>query len=106
MNDESLKLATLDQEEAIEKMHDFFEPLLGGKKFFLLSGYAGTGKTFTITEFVKGLDKDVRVILTAPTNKAVRVLDRMAEATGLSVDTGTIHSLLGLVLSYNKERRF
>jgi hypothetical protein len=98
-------LPTLDQEAAIASMQGFFEPLMGGKKFFLLSGYAGTGKTFTITEFVKGLDSDVRVILTAPTNKAVRVLDRMAEKAGLVVDTGTIHSLLGLVLSYEKEKQ-
>ena len=78
---------------------------MGGKKFFLLSGYAGTGKTFAITEFVKGLDAETRVIMTAPTNKAVRVLDRMAGGAGLEVDTGTIHSLLGLVLSYDKDQQ-
>jgi hypothetical protein len=105
VNDDNFKIATQDQEEAIEKMNNFFEPLLGGKKYFLLSGYAGTGKTYTITEFVKGLHSDVRVILTAPTNKAVRVLDRMAAAGGLDVDTGTIYSLLGLVLGYEKEQQ-
>ncbi|MBF0453393.1 MAG: AAA family ATPase [Magnetococcales bacterium] len=96
---------TPDQSTAIAQMEAFFEPLMGGKPFFLLSGYAGTGKTYTITEFVKGLDKEVQVILTAPTNKAVRVLDRMAEKAGLQVDTATIHSLLGLVLSYEKDKQ-
>ncbi len=96
---------TTDQEAAITAMKAFFEPLMGAKRFFLLSGFAGTGKTFTITEFVRGLDDDVRVILTAPTNKAVRVLDRMADAAGLNVDTATIHSLLGLVLSYSRQEQ-
>lgn len=96
---------TLDQQNAIAKMTDFFAPVLGGEKFFLLSGYAGTGKTFTITKFVKNLPGDIRVILTAPTNKAVRVLEKMAMAAGLSVDTATICSLLGLVLDYNKDQQ-
>ncbi|MBF0448599.1 MAG: AAA family ATPase [Magnetococcales bacterium] len=96
---------TRDQERAIRQMQDFYEPLMGGADFFLLSGYAGTGKTFAITEFVKGLEVDAQVILTAPTNKAVRVLDAMAERAGLKVETATIHSLLGLVLGYEKDKQ-
>ena len=71
---------------------------------FLLSGYAGTGKTFAITYFVRKLSK-TKVALTAPTNKAVRVLEMMASEAGLSVDTKTIHALLGLAVQQNQDKQ-
>jgi len=73
-------------------------------RFLLLSGYAGTGKTFTITQFVQHLDTSTSVYLAAPTHKAARVLEQMAARAGLAVETGTIHSLLGLVVKYRGDR--
>ena len=69
-----------------------------------MSGYAGTGKTFAITYFVRKLSK-TKVALTAPTNKAVRVLEMMASEAGLSVDTKTIHALLGLAVQQNQDKQ-
>lgn len=71
---------------------------------FLLAGFAGTGKTFSITHFVRELPK-VKIALTAPTNKAVRVLEVMAAAAGLSADTLTIHALLGLVVQQKQDKQ-
>ncbi len=68
--------------------------------YFLLRGYAGTGKTFTIGKIITALkEKDVtkKVVMTAPTNKAVRVLkNSSADLVARGVEFMTIHKLLGL----------
>ena len=57
----------------------------------LISGGAGSGKTFTVSAIAKYCDKhDQRVVLCAPTGKAAK---RMEETTGRSAQT--IHRLLG-----------
>lgn len=78
----------------------------------LMKGYAGTGKTFTITEVIKTLktfglknDDDIffgneqsyplDIAVTAPTHKAIRVL-RKFSTFRTEVEFATIHSLLGL----------
>lgn len=59
--------------------------------FFVLKGYAGTGKTFIMKEVLKRCGKSsVRFAFTAPTNKAAKVL------RGVVGDACTIYSLLGL----------
>lgn len=83
-------------------------------EMFKFEGYAGTGKTYTITKFIeycmalrrtdiktdnpqkKGYGKP-EIALTAPTNKAVQVL-RESSDRGLikQVSFDTIHALLGL----------
>lgn len=64
----------------------------------ILEGYAGTGKTTLIREIVKAIE---RVVLCAPTNKAVGVLSKH--------DTGkacmTIQSLLGLQMKAKNDRK-
>lgn len=60
-----------------------------------LIGYAGTGKSYLVSHLISFLaeaDSGDRVCLTAPTNKAVKVLDELR--TGC--DTSTLHTLLGL----------
>ncbi len=68
--------------------------------YFLLRGYAGTGKTFTIGKIITALkEKNVskKVVMTAPTNKAVRVLkNSSADLVARGVEFMTIHKLLGL----------
>jgi exodeoxyribonuclease-5 len=69
-------------------------------KFITLRGPAGCGKTFTVTEILKGLGPSVSVGLTSPTHKACAVLRQMAFTAGITnrCDIRTIHSALGLSL--------
>ncbi len=75
----------------------------------LLTGGPGTGKTFTAAELVKAclfsLPPDqrshYRIILTAPTGKAVAQLEgnlRKAIGDEAQVRSGTLHSILGIKL--------
>lgn len=75
--------------------------------FSLLTGGPGTGKTFTAAAIVKGhLDalpleqkKQFRIILSAPTGKAVAQLEgslRKELGTQVPVCSGTLHSILGI----------
>lgn len=75
------------------------------KKMYLLEGYAGTGKTFTISQVVSTLMTSFdgggyRIAVTAPTHKAVKVLKKFNRMTGVTFST--IHSLLELKESYNE----
>lgn len=67
----------------------------------LLTGYSGTGKTFLTTKIIEELlfkNKGVNIAITAPTNKAVRVLKNLSSIceTHSQVEFNTLHSLLGL----------
>jgi exodeoxyribonuclease-5 len=80
----------------------------------LLEGYAGTGKTYLVGELVAyWLAEGYTVAITAPTNKAVRVLKEKVEArcrrdayrldrdsdSVLALTYGSIHSFLGLKMN-------
>ena len=82
-----------DQAKAFEKLKVFLNQ--GGGGFFLLSGAAGTGKTYLMREVVEYIQStsDRQIVLTAPTHKAVKVLQRF---TPDKVDCMTIHSALAL----------
>jgi ATP-dependent exoDNAse (exonuclease V) alpha subunit len=86
---------TCDQEQALKAILEFLD---SDQTLFLLGGYAGTGKTTLVSLLVKALvSVGKRIALTAPTNKAVNVLQRMAAQNSLAgVDFFTIHQLLGL----------
>lgn len=76
--------------------------LNGDEQFYLLSGFAGTGKSFTVQVITKHLQsKGVTVCYSAPTHKATEVLRVMAGRSGLSVDCETIQSLLWLTVDYD-----
>lgn len=87
---------TEQQAQVWEDLKNFIED--PEAKLFLLQGYAGTGKTFVISMFVEWLlaAKNKKVAMTAPTNKAVKVLRRAGEYTDLNLYYVTVHSLLGL----------
>ncbi len=88
----------------------------------VLKGYAGTGKTFLISsvvDFIKKAYPNRRVAVTAPTNKAVKVLSKGVQfkeqgvfktehKNDTSVEYGTVHSILGLkeTISNTGERKF
>lgn len=90
------KMITLNsqQEEALELIYEWQDNR--SDLFFVLSGYAGTGKSTIVREALKrwgnrspyGMNS---VGVTAPTHKAKKVI---ADATGL--EASTIQSLLGL----------
>lgn len=66
---------------------------------FLLEGYAGTGKTYTISMVVTAYlhhYNNVNIAVTAPVNKAVKVLRSAALNPSDSISYITVHSLLGL----------
>lgn len=95
-------------------------------KFSMLTGYAGTGKSTTVTAIVNrllGLDnptraedifqpgysprrvRPMRITISAPTHKAVAVLRRMAKDKGWAeyAQFSTVHSLLNMKPKYNEE---
>lgn len=91
-----------DQREAVDEGHRFLD---GPEPFYLIDGSAGTGKSSSVQTLVR--ETRAKVAMTAPTNKATKVLREMAdqELEGARVDTSTIYSLLGLRLDSSGEVR-
>lgn len=87
---------TEDQQRALSAMLDFIaDP---DSFFFVLGGYAGTGKTFLMREVVARCSSShAQFAFTAPTNKAAKVLRAI---TGQAC---TIFSFLGLRIEKNGE---
>ena len=84
-------LLNSEQEFAVSLLLDFLQDPDPVSPIFVLSGFAGTGKTFCMREVVahtKG--SHTKFAYTAPTNKAAKVLKAI---TG---EACTIYSLLGL----------
>lgn len=82
-----------EQLAAVEAMLAF---LAGPDRFFLLSGAAGTGKTFCIKHLVESTSK--KIVFTAPTNKATKVLRSTLTTEDYFPECRTTYSLLGLKL--------
>lgn len=80
-------MKTKCQEAALLKLTKFIN---SDDPFFLLTGAAGTGKTWILESFCATLTKKIRG--TAPTHKAVDVLSKRLP----SIQCMTIHSLLAL----------
>lgn len=89
---------TAEQASALDAIISF---LSSNEQFFLLSGYAGTGKTFLIRELVNRVKG--RFIFTAPTNKATKVVRDSVTTKDYKPECRTIFSLLGLRLEANGE---
>ena len=91
-----------EQIAAAEAIHNFIlDTSKDAPDRFLLDGGAGTGKTYTaqgVLERAPG-----RVLFTAPTNKAVRVLRQTLAGSGVSPQCRTIYSALGLTMQPNGE---
>lgn len=74
-------------------------------------GEGGTGKTFAVMNIGQQLaDADYRIIFTAPTNKAVKQLEKTAREWGLKaseqVEFKTIYSALGLSVMPSAEQKY
>lgn len=83
---------TEQQDKALKELRDFLD---SDKNFYLLKGYAGTGKSTLCCELLKA-EQGHKFALTAPTNKAMRVLNSMRIRENLKVKCFTIHSILNL----------
>lgn len=88
---------TEGQKEAICKLVEW---LKNNNPFFLLTGYAGTGKSFVVSQFAKVLDPRT-TIYTAPTNKATKVLKALLPDRTCK----TIYSALGLRMVEKEDER-
>ena len=88
---------TADQFEAWDKINLFIDDIY--KPFFVLEGYAGTGKTYLITRLIDYFvtERKYDIAVTAPTNKAVKVLfNQSLNQKNKKIDFATTHSILGL----------
>lgn len=89
---------TEEQANAIQQLLEFIADPDPGSNFFVLGGFAGTGKTFCMREVLKRTrGSRVKFAFTAPTNKAAKELRKV---TG---EARTIYSLLGLRIDKSGE---
>lgn len=87
-----------DQLAAIDALLAYIADPAPDTTFFVMAGFAGTGKTFCMREVVARSSKShVKFAFTAPTNKAAKELKRV---TG---EACTIFSLLGLRIDKSGE---
>lgn len=94
-------LLSPEQRSALAAMQEWYDTPGAFAPFFLLQGYAGTGKTFltrAFADWAKG-----RGVFTAPTNKATKVLRKSLTDDGFKPECATIFSTLGLRLEANGE---
>jgi exodeoxyribonuclease-5 len=76
---------TEDQSEALRKIAEYIIEN-NSDVIFLLTGYAGTGKTSVISSFVRTLDMlRIRSVLLAPTGRAAKVLGSYAGRQALTI---------------------
>lgn len=90
-----------EQSNAVDQMVDFLNRNDTAEPFFVLSGSAGTGKTYCIRQLPERIRG--RFIYTAPTNKATKVLRDTLTTTDYKPQCKTIYSLLGLRLEISGE---
>jgi len=105
-SEEHTKTLNPEQLAIFVKMWEFVNTKKS-EDIFLLKGYAGTGKTYLITKFIKYYltqKKFQNVALSAPTNKAVAVLKQSSDKK-MEADFTTIHKLLGIKREITEEGR-
>lgn len=83
-----------DQSLVLTELRDYCTGLTS-YDFATLTGYAGVGKSTVLGKMVEGLPTSLRVGMTAPTHKAVRIL-RKSTLNPRLYQFGTIHSFFGL----------
>lgn len=89
-----------EQSAALDKIMAWLDAPISDP-YFVLKGYAGTGKTFTVKELVRRFKG--RIVFTAPTNKAAKVLRATLKTPEYNPECRTIYSLLGLRMEVNGE---
>jgi exodeoxyribonuclease-5 len=87
-----------EQQVALDLILQFIVDPDPPSPFFVLSGFAGTGKTFLMHEVLARTKRSrLRFAFTAPTNKAAKVL------RAITGEACTIYALLGLRIEKNGE---
>jgi exodeoxyribonuclease-5 len=90
----------VQQKEAYDGILNFLSYNQNEHKFYVLSGWAGTGKTYLLGALHEALDR-YGSVFTAPTNKATKVTSR---TIGAGAQCKTIYSLLGIRMVANEDR--
>lgn len=86
-----------------EKQKQIFDDIINNflqskQSYAVIVGYAGTGKTYLVSKIIEALDSNVKVAMTAPTNKAVKIL--ADNGANIKADFATIHKLLALKVKW------
>ncbi len=90
---DELSNLTGDQQLALSQLKSFTR---SQEKFFRLTGYAGTGKSFLMCHYIKWLlSEGITFVAACPTNKAAKSLKNLAESESLSLSVKTVAQLLG-----------
>lgn len=91
-----------DQKLAFDSLADFIRDL-NDDSIYVLKGWAGTGKTYTISLLVRYVLDVIqptrlwyKVGVTGPTNKSVRVIRKATGISSSRVQFQTVHKILGL----------
>ncbi len=101
MEEDSQSNLTGDQQFALSQLKFFTQ---SQDKFFRLTGYAGTGKSFLMCHYIKWLlSQGITFVAACPTNKAAKSLRNLAESESLSLDVKTVAQLLGQQPEINEE---
>jgi exodeoxyribonuclease V alpha subunit len=92
------KSLVLDKEIDLEGLNEEQElAVLAGltKAFLLITGGPGTGKTYVAKQILSLIKKDTRVLVCAPTGKAVSNIKKgLKNIEGLNISFATLHSAL------------
>lgn len=100
MNTDTIVL-TESQEKALEELKTFVK---SEEQHFRLTGYAGTGKSFLIVQFIKWLlSENLEFIAGSPTNKAAKNLKQIGIENNIDFEVSTVAKLLGQQPQLNKE---
>ena len=93
---------TPDQKDVFETLRDYITDR-NDRSIYVVKGWAGTGKTYSVGVFVRYLLEVVypgrkwfKVAMTGPTNKSVRVIKKSMGLREKRITYQTIHKLLGL----------
>jgi exodeoxyribonuclease-5 len=91
---------TRQQRLAFDLMDNYVEAPEPPYAAMLLEGYAGTGKSHTMGQLIKKtiLMRHQKIAISAPTNKAVKVIKKLTGYSHTLLEFKTIHSLMGLKL--------
>ena len=91
----------VDQRKAFDKLCNFL--MSPDDSIYVIKGWAGTGKTYCVSLFVKYVLEIVyptknwyKIAVTGPTNKSVRVIKKTSGIRNPRVTFQTTHKLLGL----------
>jgi len=91
----------VDQRKAFDKLCNFL--MSPDDSVYVIKGWAGTGKTYCVSLFVKYVLEIVyptknwyKIAVTGPTNKSVRVIKKTSGIRNPRVTFQTTHKLLGL----------